>query len=569
MGSGEGGAYTSHAPEPTAVRIALAQLDTTAGDVAGNRTAIAAAWDEAAAGGAELLVVPELALLGYPPRDLLLRDSVIRAAEQALEDLAVAFADGPAAVIGTVARNPGPTGPGIVNAAAFLRGGRVETVYAKRLLPTYDVFDERRYFAPGDEPCVVEHGGLRIGLLVCEDLWVRDLVRGRRLYEADPPADLKAAGVDLVVSISASPYHGGKDAGRSALFAAEARRMGVPLVAVNLVGGNDDVLFDGRSRVYDADGEVCVALPGFEPAFRILDVGSAACAREPVPASPEPTEELRRALVMGLAGYSRKTGMRRALVGLSGGVDSAVVACLAVEAFGPENVLTVAMPGPFTSGASNEDADAMAAALGVEHITVPILPPYGGFLEVLQPHFGERAFDVTEENLQARARGTILMALSNKFGHLVLTTGNKSEVAVGYCTLYGDMNGGLAAISDVWKTQVYDLARLYAERGWVPMRVIERPPSAELAPDQKDSDSLPPYEVLDRILEARIERGASLHELIAAGEDPAIAERVLKMVERNEYKRRQMAPGLKVTPTAFGVGWRMPIARPVDLSGEA
>ncbi len=551
------------------MRIALAQLDTTAGDVAGNRTAIAAAWDEAARGGADLLVVPELALLGYPPRDLLLRDSVIRAAEQALEDLAVAFAHAPPAIIGTVARNPRPTGPGIINAAAFLRGGRIETIYAKRLLPTYDVFDERRYFAPGDAPCIVEHGGLRIGLLVCEDLWVRDLVRGRHLYDADPPADLKAAGVDLVVSISASPYHGGKDATRSALFAGEAKRMGVPLVAVNQVGGNDDVLFDGRSRVYDAEGRVCTALPAFEPAFRILEIGADGCAAEPPEPAPEPTEELRRALVMGLAGYSRKTGMRKALVGLSGGVDSAVVACLAAEAFGPEHVLTVAMPGPFTSDASNEDAASIAAALGVEHITIPILPPYGGFLEVLQPHFGERAFDVTEENLQARARGTILMALSNKFGHLVLTTGNKSELAVGYCTLYGDMNGGLAVISDVWKTQVYDLARLYAARGWMPMRVIERPPSAELAPDQKDSDSLPPYAVLDRILEARIERGASLHELIAAGEDPDLAERVLKMVERNEYKRRQMAPGLKVTPTAFGVGWRMPIARPVDLSGEA
>ena len=551
------------------MRIALAQLDTTAGDIAGNRAAIAAAWDEAASSGADLLVVPELAIVGYPPRDLLLRDSVIRAAEQALEDLAVAFAHGPAAVLGTVARNPGPTGPGIINAAAFVRGGQVERIYAKRLLPTYDVFDERRYFAAGDEPCVVEHEGLRIGLLVCEDLWVRDLVRGRQLYEADPPADLAAAGVDLVVSISASPYHGGKDAYRSALFAGEAKRMGVPLVAVNQVGGNDDVLFDGRSRVYDANGEICAALPGFEPAFRVLDVGADGCpAEEPRPKTDD-TEELRRALVMGLAGYSRKTGMGKALVGLSGGVDSAVVACLAAEAFGPENVLTVAMPGPFTSDASNEDAAAIAEALGVEHIEVPILPPYGGFLEVLQPHFGERAFDVTEENLQARARGTVLMALSNKFGHLVLTTGNKSEVAVGYCTLYGDMNGGLAVISDVWKMQVYDLARLYADRGWMPMRVIERPPSAELAPDQKDSDSLPPYEELDRILEARIERGASLQELIASGENPETCERILKLVERNEYKRRQMAPGLKVTPTAFGVGWRMPIARPVDLSGEA
>ncbi len=556
-------------PRRQTLRIALAQMNTTAGDVPGNRDAIASAWRDASKAGAELLVVPELALVGYPPRDLLLRDSVIRAAEQALASLAREFGDGPPAVIGTVARNPGTVGPGIVNAAAFVRGGRVETLYAKRLLPTYDVFDERRYFAPGDRACIVDVAGQRVGLLICEDLWVRELVRGRHLYEADPPAELAAAGVDLVVSISASPYHSGKDATRSALFAGEARRMGVPLVAVNLVGGNDDVLFDGRSRVYDREGAVCAALPAFESAFQVLDVDTSGCrAATPEPA-PDATEELRRALVMGLRDYSAKTGLTRALVGLSGGVDSAVVACVAVDALGADNVLTVAMPGPFTADASNADAQTMADALGVEHRVVPILPPYGGFLEVLAPHFGERAFDVTEENLQARARGTLLMALSNKLGHLVLTTGNKSEVAVGYCTLYGDMNGGLAVISDVWKTQVYDLARAYAARGWVPARIIERPPSAELAPDQKDSDSLPPYDQLDRILEARIEEGRSLKELIEAGEDPVVTERILKLVERNEYKRRQMAPGLKVSPTAFGVGWRMPIARPVDLSGEA
>ncbi len=317
-------------------------------------------------------------------------------------------------------------------------------------------------------------------------------------------------------------------------------------------------------------------LHAFEEDRRIVTIAANGVIEEaprdaPAPDAAQlaPAEEIRAALVMGLGDYSRKTGMHKALVGLSGGVDSAVVACLAAEAFGPENVLTVAMPGPFTAPMSNEDAAAIAQALGVELLEIPILPPYSGFLEVLDPHLGERSFGVTEENLQARSRGTILMAISNKLGHLVLTTGNKSEVAVGYCTLYGDMNGGLAVLSDVWKTQVYDLARLYAQRGWMPMRVIERPPSAELAPDQKDSDSLPPYPVLDRILEARVERGASLHEIVASGEDPALVERLLKMVERNEYKRRQMAPGLKVSPTAFGVGWRMPIARPVDLSGEA
>jgi len=559
------------------VRVALAQINTTAGDVPGNAARIAQAWSWAGRQDADLLVVPELALLGYPPRDLLLRESVLVAAEQALEALARDHADLPPAVIGTVARNERGAGPGIVNAAAFVRAGRVEVIYAKRLLPTYDVFDERRYFAPGDEACVVEVAGQRVGLLICEDLWVRDRVRGRHLYDADPPADLAAAGIDLAVCISASPYHADKDTHRSALFAEEARRMNAPLVSVNLVGGNDDVLFDGRSRVFDAKGRTKVRLGGFREERCLTDIGPNGTVTATRDASDDaetvrlrsPPEELRAALLMGLGDYGRKTGMRTALVGLSGGVDSAVVACLAAEAFGASNVLAVAMPGPFTAEMSGEDARAIAAALGIALFDVPIRAPYEGFLKALAPSLGERPFGLMEENLQARSRGTVLMALSNALGHLVLTTGNKSEVAVGYCTLYGDMNGGLAILSDVWKTQVYDLARLYAARGWLPQRVIDRPPSAELAPDQKDSDSLPPYEVLDRILEARIERGASLREITASGEDPALTERILKLVERNEYKRRQMAPGLKVSPTAFGVGWRMPIARPIDLSGEA
>jgi len=550
------------------VRVALAQINTTAGDVAGNADRIRQVWTRAAADGAALLVVPELAILGYPPRDLLLREGVLRAAEEATRSLAAEFADGPAAIVGTVARNPNPVGLGIVNAAAFLRDGRVERIYAKRLLPTYDVFDERRYFARGSEPVVVEIEGRRVGLLICEDLWGRDLVRGRHLYDADPPGDLMALGIDLVVGISASPYHADKDEHRSTLFAGEARRMGVPLVSVHLVGGNDDVLFDGRSRIYDAKGAECLRLAAFEADYRVVEVDGESAGPTSGQPSAEAAGELRRALVMGLRDYCRKTNMPRSLVGLSGGVDSAVVACLAVEALGPENVLGVAMPGPYTAAMSREDAVLMADALGIELKDVPIQSPYEAFRTALAPHFEGLAFDVTEENLQARVRGSILMALSNKFGHLVLTTGNKSEVAVGYCTLYGDMNGGLAVISDVWKTEVYELARHYVACGQIPSRVVERPPSAELAPDQQDSDSLPPYAVLDRILQQRIERGASLSQIVAGGEDAALVERILKMVDRNEYKRRQMAPGLKVSPTAFGVGWRMPIARPVDLSGE-
>jgi NAD+ synthetase len=547
------------------VKVALAQIDTTTGDVAGNTARIRAEWRRAAADGVDLLVVPEMAVVGYPPRDLLRRAGVVRAAEDAVSDLAREFRDGPAAVVGTVVTNPRPTGPGLLNAAAFVRGGRVQ-VYAKRLLPTYDVFDERRYFAPGDRPCVVECAGKRVGLLVCEDLWVDDLVDGRRLYDADPPGDLAREGIDVAVSIAASPYHAGKDRRRGAVLSAQARRMGVPLVAVHLVGGNDDVLFDGRSRVLDGEGRELLRLAAFEEDRKVIDLARA----KPIAPEPprEPTEETRRALLMGLRDYARKTGFGSAVVGLSGGVDSAVVACLAADALGPGNVWGVAMPGPFTDPISTEDARTTAEAIGLPFRTIPILDAYRTFLGALTPHFDSRPFDVTEENLQARIRGTILMALSNKFGHLVLATGNKSEISVGYCTLYGDMNGGLAILSDVWKTRVYDLARLYLAEGRIPERTVTRAPSAELRPDQRDQDTLPPYDVLDRILRMRIEEGASLSAITARGEDAALVERVLRMVERNEYKRRQMPPGLKVTSTAFGVGWRMPIARPVDLSGE-
>ena len=548
------------------MRIAIAQINTTAGDIPGNTQRLRDAWRWAAAQGADLFVAPELAVVGYPPRDLLLRGSVRRASEAATRALAQEFPDGPDAVFGAVWTSPHPVGPGIVNAAVHCSGGAVATVYAKRLLPTYDVFDERRYFAAGEAPCVVEVAGHRVGLLVCEDLWVRDPVYGRLRYRDDPVADLSEANPDVVVAISASPYHGGKDSHRRDLFAGEAKRLRVPLVTAHQVGGNDDVLFDGRSRVFDGDGRTRVVLAGFEEERRIVDLED---LPDPVaPAEEDPPEELRRALVMGIRDYCAKTGLGSVLLGLSGGVDSGVVACLAADALGADRVLTVGMPGPFTAPMSREDGRELASRLGARFEEISITPAYLEMLKTLQPHFGERSFDVTEENLQARLRGTTLMALSNKFGHLVLTTGNKSEVAVGYCTLYGDMNGGLAVISDVWKTQVYEIAQRYVDAGILPERIVTRPPSAELAPDQKDADSLPPYAVLDEILRPRIEDGASLDEIVARGEDPAIVERVLKMVERNEYKRRQMAPGLKVSPVAFGVGWRMPIARPIDLRNE-
>jgi NAD+ synthetase len=343
----------------------------------------------------------------------------------------------------------------------------------------------------------------------------------------------------------------------------------VPLAAVNLVGGNDDVLFDGRSRLFAADGREVARLPGFEERVEVLDLESALAGPALRPEGLHPAEELRRALVMGLEDYAAKTGFSSALVGLSGGVDSAVTACLAAEALGPSRVLGVSLPSRYTAAMSREDARDVARRLGIGWLEIPIEPPFRAFLEVLAPAFEGKPADVTEENLQARIRGAMLMALSNKHGHLLLATGNKSEVSVGYNTLYGDTNGGLALISDVWKTSVYAVARLYEAEGRLPPRSITRPPTAELREGQLDTDSLPPYDVLDRILVRRVEQGLPLAEIVAGGEDRAVVERVLRLVERAEYKRRQMAPGLKVTPVSFGVGWRMPIARPVDLSGEA
>lgn len=549
------------------MRIALAQLDTTAGDIRGNLALLQTAAARAADAGADLVVAPELALVGYPPRDLLLRPGFVRAAAHAAADFARSLPQGLAAIVGSIWPDPRPYGLPLCNAALFVADGFVQAVYAKRLLPTYDVFDERRYFEPGPGPLVVEWAGSRVGLLVCEDLWGRDRVRGRRLYASDPPAETAALRIDLAVAISASPYHAGKDSHRRALFAEEARAMQRPLVAVNQVGGNDDVLFDGRSRVFDAAGRVTLELAAFAPDFALLDTEA-----WPTPLADAPglgsAEELRQALVMGLADYSRKTGLGRAVLGLSGGVDSAVVACLAADALGPANVLAVGMPGPYTAEMSRTDALALAKALGTGWMEISIVAAYERFLATLEPYFAGKPFDATEENLQARIRGATLMALSNKHGHLVLTTGNKSELSVGYCTLYGDMNGGLAVLSDVWKTRVYELAAIYVARGAMPRRIVERPPSAELRPNQQDSDSLPPYDVLDRILAQRIELERSAGEIVAGGEDPAIVDRVLRLVERNEYKRWQMAPGLKVTPLAFGVGRRMPIATATDLSNE-
>jgi len=550
-------------PNIGAMKTALAQLNPTVGDIDGNARRILDAYARAARAGAEVVVTPELSLIGYPPRDLLLKPRFVADNLAALERLAGQV--GPTAlVVGYVERTGRERGLPLYNAAALIADGRVLARKYKRLLPTYDVFDEMRYFEPGDEPAVVEWGGSTLGLSICEDIWTQESAGpAARLYHGNPVADLVEAGADVLINMSASPFVVGKSAQRAELVRAQALRHGRPVVYVNQVGGNDELIFDGASFAVSADGQVVAQLKAFEEEVAVVDlaaVGSPAGLAE----LPADVEALRPALVLGLRDYMRKTGFREAVVGLSGGIDSSLVACLAAEAAGPEHVLGVAMPSRYSSAHSVEDARALASALGIRFQTIPIDGPHTAFEEVLAEAFAGREPDLTEENLQARVRGTILMGLSNKFGYLVLATGNKSEVSVGYCTLYGDMVGGLAVIGDVPKTLVYRLCRHINEtdpRSPIPERVLTKAPSAELRPDQKDEDSLPPYDVLDPILDLYVRDERSYDQIVAAGFDPHTVSQVIRLVDRNEYKRKQAAPVLKVTSRAFGFGRRMPIAQ--------
>ena len=540
------------------MRLALAQFDTTVGDLAGNGALARAAIGRAAAAGADLLVLPELTVTGYPPRDLLDRPSFVRASREAMEALRGAVPGPMAVVVGFVGEAP----PGAVrpcaNQAAVLARGAVQAVATKRLLPSYDVFDEDRYFEPGTGPTVIAVAGTQVGVTICEDLWTEPGWTERR-YRTNPAAECVAAGARVLVNCSASPFHGGKPAHRRDLLAAHARRHGVPVAMCNLVGGNDELLFDGCSVVVGPDGAVLAQAAAFADDLVVVDLPGGPGDRRPW---PEGDALVWDALVTGIRDYTRKCGFDRVVVGLSGGIDSALVACLAADALGAERLRCVAMPGPFSDPSSLEDARGLAAALGARFDVIPIAPLYDAFRAALAPVFGARPFDVAEENLQARIRGTLLMGCSNKFGDLLLSTGNKSEMAVGYTTLYGDLAGGLAVIADVPKTQVYRLARLRNARGPViPEHTLTRPPSAELAPNQRDSDSLPPYEVLDPLLAAFVEQGADPAALAALGFDPTMVARMLHKVERAEYKRRQAPPGLRVTPRAFGMGRRIPLAR--------
>jgi len=542
------------------MKIALVQTNPTIGDIAGNTERVLDGLRRAAAAGADLAVFPEQTVIGYPAKDLLLRREVIESNLQALSRIAAATTS-VAALVGYAERNRGPCGRPLYNAAALLEAGRVRACWRKRLLPTYDVFDEVRYFEPGDAQPVVDFRGVPIGVTICEDMWSEEEMLGQPLYDCDPIGDLAAAGARLIFNISASPYFLGKHELRAALISEHARRRRVPIIFVNQVGGNDELLFDGCSTVADAAGSLVGLARAFDEDLLLVDLDNLAATRREKP--PVGVASLHDALVLGLRDYVRKCGFSSVVVGLSGGIDSAVVAALAAAALGPQKVHGVAMPSRFSSEHSLVDARELAANLGIRFSIIDIEPLHAAFERSLNPHFAGRPPDITEENIQARVRGVILMALSNKFGHLLLTTGNKSELAVGYCTLYGDMAGGLAVISDVPKTMVYQLAEhinARAARALIPQRVFTKAPSAELRPNQTDQDSLPPYALLDAILERYEVRLETPEQIAAAGFDRQVVAEVIRKINTSEYKRRQAAPGLKVTSRAFGFGRRMPIA---------
>ena len=540
------------------MRIALAQLNTTVGDIAGNEGLVLEAYRRGVEAQVELVLTPELSLTGYPPRDLLLRESFIRANQAALERLAAAVGE-VGLIVGFVGENPVRPGRSLTNAAALLHRGRVVAIRTKTLLPTYDVFDEDRYFEPASENAVIHWEGRRLGLTICEDIWNDAEFGVQRRYRPDPAAALVASGAQILINLSASPWQLGKEQRRSALLRSLARRHQVPVVYCNLVGGNDELVFDGRSLAFNSAGGCLGEAAHFSSDFLIVDT-EASGDRPLAPLADEAL--LHDALVLGMRDYVGKCGFRSVVLGLSGGIDSALVAALAVDALGAENVRGLALPTQFSSAGSIDDARSLAENLGIRFDVVPIQGSFEALKRQMEPLFEGRPEDTAEENLQARLRGVTLMAMSNKFGSLLLTTGNKSELAVGYCTLYGDMCGGLAVISDLPKTWVYRVSRwMNRDREIIPSSSITKAPSAELRPNQTDQDSLPPYEVLDAILEAYVVEDRPAAEIIATGFSEADVRRVVRLIDLSEYKRRQAAPGLKVTSRAFGVGRRQPVAQ--------
>jgi NAD+ synthase (glutamine-hydrolysing) len=540
------------------MRIALAQRNYTVADLEGNAALIADAVRDAAEQNADLVVTSELALLGYPPRDLLLQPAFIQRSWEVLEQLARDLRGACPVLVGVAEPNDASEGRALFNSAVLLEDGKLATRFRKCLLPTYDVFDEDRYFEPTSGPTILEWKGWRLGVTICEDAWNdRDFSRRRR-YHTDPVEILAASSPHCVINLSASPFTAGKQKFREDMLGGIALKHRIPLLYVNQVGGNDDLVFDGRSCAFDKAGKLIARGCSFEEDLVLIDLERLTGDIALDDFSSE--AEIWKALVLGTRDYVRKCGFEHVLLGLSGGVDSSLTAAIAVQAVGAKNVLGVLMPSPYTSPESVEDALQLADGLGIQTLTLPIERSMRAFQESLREAFTGYSSDVTEENLQARIRGNLLMALSNKFGALLLTTGNKSEIAAGYCTLYGDMSGGLAVISDLPKKMVYRLAWDNLEKYKIPERVLVKAPSAELRLNQKDQDTLPPYELLDAILELHIEHHQSAGEIIAQGFDEETVQQVLERIKSAEFKRKQAAPGIKVTDRAFGTGWRMPIA---------
>ncbi|HSM81674.1 MAG TPA: NAD+ synthase [Nodosilinea sp.] len=573
------------------MKFAIAQLNPTIGDLAHNAQQVLEAAHQADRLGAHVLVTTELVLCGYPPRDLLLQPGFIEAMAHTLERLAAEVPPHLAVLVGYAAANPKARYSGekpLYNSTALLQGGKIQQVFHKQLLPTYDVFDEHRYFAPGQGAShfTVPLGdwGVRLGVTICEDLWNDEEFWGGRSYARNPIADLAQAGVDLVINLSASPYSLHKAQLRTAMLSHSAARFRCPILYANQVGANDDLIFDGTSLAFNRQGTLVARLPSFQAGLAVVEydpVQRDVCAAEVAPLPADENEAIWSALVLGVRDYTRKCGFAKAVIGLSGGIDSALVAAIAAAALGPDQVLGILMPSPYSSEHSLSDALALADTLGIAHQTLAIGPLMADYDRVLDPLFAGTNPGIAEENIQSRIRGNLLMAVSNKFGHLLLSTGNKSEMAVGYCTLYGDMNGGLAVIADLPKTRVYALCQWLnqqrgagplpalgrlsdrarqAPEGLIPQHILDKPPSAELKPGQTDQDSLPPYDLLDDILERLVQRHESRAAIVAAGHDGAVVDQVMGLVARAEFKRRQAPPVLKVTDRAFGMGWRMPIA---------
>ena len=561
------------------MKIAIAQLNPTIGDLPKNAQNILDAAQRAVAKGTRLLLTPELSLCGYPPRDLLLNPGFVQAMDTTLRQLARNLPPKLAVLVGTVEENLKAHvtgGKPLFNSIALLEQGSVQRVFHKRLLPTYDVFDENRYFEPGLQANYFTLDNLNIGVTICEDLWNDEEFWGKRSYATNPIADLAILGVDLTVNLSASPYTVSKQRFRETMLRHSAVRFRQPIIYTNQVGGNDDLIFDGCSFALNRQGEIVDRLRAFETDLQIVEfdeVQQDLPMGSVVPKFDSEDEEIWQALVLGLRDYTRKCGFSKVVLGLSGGVDSSLVAAIATAALGKENVFGVLMPSPHSSDHSISDALALAENLGIKTTTLPIGELMHGYDKTLAELFAGTDFGLAEENLQSRIRGNLLMAISNKFGYLLMSTGNKSEMAVGYCTLYGDMNGGLAVIADVPKTRVYSLCRWVNNHRYfmgggtpplhteiIPQNVITKAPSAELKPGQVDQDSLPPYDILDDILQRLIHNNQSAAQIVAAGHDPLVVDRVIQMVARAEFKRRQAPPGLKITDRAFGSGWRMPIA---------